>query len=174
MMLKVSTMTQTNWYALHVKARHEFVVSGELQRKGISTFLPSVTRLNQWSDRKKQVQVPLFPGYLFVSIAPEPDEFQNVIKTRGTVRFISLVPGHPTPVAPEEINSLKILLGSGENIDIYPDLQEGTQVRVTRGVFRGARGILKQKHNKHEFLVSVEMLGRSVAVKMYADDVEAA
>ena len=167
-------MTLTNWYALHVKSRHEFVVSGELQRKGIETFLPSVTRLNQWNDRKKQVEVPLFPGYLFVSIAPEPGEFQNVIKTRGTVMFISLSPGCPTPVAPEEIESLKILLGSGERIDIYPHLQEGTPVRVTRGAFRGARGILKQKQDQHVFLVSMELLGRSVAVKMHADDVEAA
>ena len=167
-------MTQTNWYALYVISRHEFVVSGELRRKGIETFLPSITRLNQWNDRKKQVEVPLFPGYLFVSIAPEPDEFQNVIKTRGIVMFISLTPGHPTPVAPEEIDSLKILLGSGERIDIYPHLQEGTPVRVTRGVLRGARGILKQKHNQHVFLVSMDLLGRSVAVKIYARDVEAA
>jgi transcriptional antiterminator NusG len=167
-------MTQTNWYALYVKSRHEFVVSGELRRKGIETFLPSVIQLNQWNDRKKQVEVPLFPGYLFVSIAPEPDEFQSVIKTRGTVMFISLAPGHPTPVAPEEIDSLKILLGSGERIDLYPHLQEGTPVLVTRGVLRGARGVLKQKHDQHVFFVSMELLGRSVAVKIYASDVEAA
>lgn len=171
---KVSAMTHTNWYALYVKSRHEFVVSSELRRKGIETFLPSVTRLNQWNDRKKQVELPLFPGYLFVSIAPEPEEFQNVIKTRGTVMFISQAPGHPTPVVPEEINSLKILLESGERIDIYPHLQEGAPVRVTRGVFRGARGILKQKHDKHVFLLSMELLGRSVAVKIHASDVEAA
>jgi transcription antitermination factor NusG len=121
------------------------------------------------------VEVPLFPGYLFVSVAPEPEEFMSVIKTRGTVTFISLVPGHPTPVAPEEIEYLKMLLGSGEHIDIYPHLQEGTPVCVTKGVFRGARGILKQKHHgQHVFLVNIELLGRSVAVKMYAEDVEAA
>lgn len=167
-------MTKTNWYAVYVKSRHEFVVSGELREKGIETFLPSVTKLHQWKDRKKQVDVPLFPGYLFVSIAPEPGAFLNVIKTRGMVTFISLVPGHPTPVAPEEIDSLKIVLGSGERVDIYPHLQEGTPVRVTKGVFRGARGVLKQKHDQHFFLVSMELLGRSVAVKIYAGDVEAA
>lgn len=173
-MRQVTAMTQNNWYAVYVKSRHEFAVSGELRRKGIETFLPSVTRLNQWNDRKKQVEVPLFPGYLFVSIAPEPEEFMNVIKTRGTVTFISLAPGHPTPVLPEEINSLKILLESGERIDIYPHLREGTQVRVTRGVFQGARGILQQKHDQHVFFVRMELLGRSVAVKIYASDVEAA
>jgi transcription termination/antitermination protein NusG len=167
-------MTKTNWYAVYVKSRHEFVVSGELRQKGIETFLPSVAKLHQWKDRKKQVDVPLFPGYLFVSIAPEPEAFLNVIKTRGTVTFISLVPGHPTPVAPEEIDSLKIVIGSGECVDIYPHLQEGTPVRVTKGVFRGARGVLQQKHEQHFFLVSMELLGRSVAVKILAGDVEAA
>ena len=167
-------MTQTNWYALYVKSRHEFFVSSELRRKGVETFLPSVTKLNQWNDRKKQVEMPLFPGYLFVSIASEPQEFHNVVKTRGAVMVISLAPGHPTPVAPEEIDSLKILIGSGERIDIYPRLQEGAPVRVTRGVFKGARGILKKKHDQHLFLVSMELLGRSVAVKIYASDVEPA
>lgn len=167
-------MMKTNWYAVYVKSRHEFVVSGELRQKGIETFLPSVAKLHQWKDRKKQVEMPLFPGYVFVSIAPEPEAFQNVIKTRGTVTFISLVPGHPTPVAPEEIDSLKIVLGSGECVDIYPHLQEGTPVRVTKGVFRGARGVLEQKRDQHFFLVSMELLGRSVAVKILAGDVEAA
>jgi len=168
-------MTQTNWYALYVKSRHEFVVSDELRRKGIETFLPSVTKLSQWKDRKKQVEVPMFPGYLFVSIAPEPEEFLNVIKTRGTVKFISLVPGHPTPVVLQEIESLKMLLAGGVHVDIYPHLQEGMSVRVMNGVFRGARGILKQKHHgQHVFLVNIELLGRSVAVKMCAEDVEAA
>ncbi len=116
----------------------------------------------------------MFPGYLFVSIVPEPREFLKVIKTRGTVTFISLVPGNPTPVAPEEITSLKILLNSEEEVDIYPHMQEGTPVRVIKGVLKGATGTLKRKQNQHTFLVSMELLGRSVAVKIYADDVEAA
>lgn len=167
-------MIKTNWYVIYVRSRHEFFVSEELQQNGVETFLPSVTRIHQWRDRKKLVQVPMFPGYLFVSIIPKPHEFLRVIKTRGTVTFISLVPGHPTPVAPEEITSLKILLSSEEKVDIYPHMQEGTPVRVIKGVFKGATGILKQKQNQHTFLVSMELLGRSVAVKIYADDVEAA
>jgi transcription antitermination factor NusG len=167
-------MRTTNWYALYVKSRHEFVVSDELRRKGVETFLPSVTKLHQWKDRKKQIEVPLFPGYLFVSIAPEPEEFLNVIKTRGTVTFISLLPGHPTPVAPEEIDSLKVLLKSGESIDLYPRVREGAPVRVTKGVFRGARGVVQQKRDQHIFLVAIELLGRCVGVKIRAEDIEAA
>lgn len=169
-----ATMTNANWYAIYVKSRHEFVVSGELQSKGIETFLPSVTKLNQWKDRKKRVDVPLFPGYLFVSIAPDPEEFLRVLKTRGAVTFISLEPGHPTPVAPEEIRALKILLDVGEKIDVYPHLKQGARVRVKNGAFRGAEGILARKEDHHVLLVSIELLGRSVGVKIYADDIEAA
>jgi transcription antitermination factor NusG len=168
-------MTQMNWYALYVKSKHEFVVSNELRQKSIETFLPAMTMQRQWKDRKKLVDVPLFPGYVFVSIAPEAEEFLRVIKTRGTVKFISLEPGHPTPVATEEIESLKRILASGHPAEIYPHLQEGMPVRVTRGVFQGALGILKQKHHEqHVFIVNIEVLGRSVAVKMFAEDIEAA
>jgi transcription antitermination factor NusG len=166
--------TGSNWYALSVKSRHEFTVSGELRRKGIETFLPSIMKVSQWKDRKKRVEFPLFPGYVFVSIAPDPEEFVKVVKTRGTVRFISLEPGHPTPVAVEEINALKIILDSGEQIDVYPGLKQGARVRVRSGIFQGAEGILTKKEDHHMLLISMELLGRSVGVKIFADDVEAA
>ncbi len=165
---------ETNWYALYVKSRHEFTVSEELQRKGVETFLPSVTKLSQWKDRKKRVEFPLFPGYLFVSIAPEPEKFLNVIRTRGTVTFVSLEPGCPTPVAPEEISALKIILAGGEEVDIYPRLKQGSRVRMKNGVFRGAEGILEKKEDRHMLVVGIKLLGRSVGVKVYAEDVEAA
>jgi transcription antitermination factor NusG len=166
-------MSKANWYALYVKSRHEFVVFGELRRKGIETYLPSVAKLSQWKDRKKLVEVPLFPGYLFVHITPDQEEFSRVIKTRGTVTFISLDPGHPTPLSNEEVSSLKILLESGEEVDIYPQLKEGTPVRMKRGVLKGAEGILAKKHNQSIFIISIELLGRSVGVKIHADDIEA-
>jgi len=166
-------MAQANWYAIYVKSRHEFVVSNELQRKGIETFLPATTKLNQWKDRKKRVEFPLFPGYLFVSIAPEPQEFMRVVKTRGTLRFISLEPGYPTPVAPEEIRALKIVMEKGEQVDIYPHLKQGSRVRVKSGVFQGTEGVLAKKEDQQLLLVNIEVLGRSVGVKIYADDIEA-
>ncbi len=167
-------MMNVNWYAVYVKSRHEFVVSGELQSKGIETFLPSVTTLSQWKDRKKRIATPLFPGYLFVSILPDPEEFVRVVKTRGAVSFISLEPGHPSPVDPAEISALKILLESGEEIDIHPHLKPGARVRVKTGVFQGATGTLARKDDHHILLVSIELLGRSVGVKICAGDVEAA
>ncbi len=97
-----------NWYALYVKSRHEFVANNELIKKDITTFLPSVKRLREWKDRKKWVDFPLFPGYLFIYIQPRPESFLSVLKTRGAVNLLSTEPGYPTPVPADEINSLQV------------------------------------------------------------------
>lgn len=163
-----------NWYALHVRSRHEFAASSELQRKGIESFLPSVMRVSRWKDRNKHVEFPLFPGYLFVHIAARPDEYLRVVTTRGTVRLLSLEPGYPTPVPADEIDSLRVLLMSGKPFDVYPCLTPGTRVRVKRGPLTGAEGVLALREDPCLFHVNIEILGRSVGVKVYADDVEQA
>jgi len=164
---------ELNWYALYVKSRHEFVACNELMKKGIETYLPTVKRLRQWKDRRKFVDFPLFPGYLFVHICAAPEIFLDVLKTRGVVNFISQKPGHPAPVSPEEINSLKLLIQSGKEFDVHPFLKEGTRVRVRRGPLRGAEGVLMKKGDQYLFHVNIDLLGRSVGVKIYADDLEA-
>ncbi len=163
-----------NWYVVHVKSRHEFVTHGELTRKGVEAYLPSIKKLRQWSDRKTLIEAPLFPGYLFVHVRSNTDEFLNVLKTRGTVSLLSLIPGHPTPVPVEEISSLKLLVESGSELDIYPFLKEGERIRIKRGPLTGAEGILSKKEGHHIFLVNIELLGRSIGVKIYAEDLEAA
>jgi transcription antitermination factor NusG len=163
-----------NWYALWVKSRHEFVAAEELTRKNIANFLPSVPRTRQWKDRKKVVDFPLFPGYLFVHIAPEPGVILDVVKTRGSVRFVSLEPGHPTSVPPEDIASLKTMLECGEPIDVFPAFKDGTTVRVKRGPLCGAVGVLAKKEGRDMFLINFDLLGRSVGLKICADDVERA
>ena len=167
-------MTPINWYAIYTKPRHEFVVHGELQKKGIESFLPSYKRLQQWKDRKKLVEFPLFPGYLFVHMSHESASFLNVLKTRSVVTFISAEPGNPSTVSNEEIQSLKLLLDSGEELDVHPHLKEGELIRIRSGPLRGAEGVLVMKENQYQFMVNVHLLGRSVGVKIYADQLEAA
>jgi transcriptional antiterminator NusG len=169
----MKTMEQ-NWFALAVRSRHEFVVHDVLRKKGIVAFLPSVKRVRQWKDRKTSVEFPLFPGYLFVSIFPHPEEFMKVIKVPGSVTLLSLVPGYPTPVPSEEIDALKIVLDSGAAFDVYPQFNEGARVRIKKGPLCGAEGILANKEDQQVFMVNVELLGRSVGVKIQAQDVETA
>jgi transcriptional antiterminator NusG len=163
-----------SWYALYVKSRHEFVSLSELSQKGIETFLPSIKKPRQWKDRKKIVEFPLFPGYLFVRVQPSPEKLLNVLKTRGVVTFISLSSGNPSTVPDEEMDSLKLLVESGEELDIYPHLKEGTEVVVKRGPLKGAHGILIRRAEQYMFLINIKLLGKSVGVKVYEDDLEAA
>jgi len=162
-----------NWYAVHVKSRHEFIAAGELVRKGIEVFVPSVKKLRQWKDRKKLIEFPLFPGYAFVRVPAYPGAFVDILKTRGITGFITLQPGSPTQVDSYEIDSLRLLLGSGRDIDVYPGLKEGTRVRITRGPLTNAEGFLIRKIDEFVFVVNVEILGRSVAVKIAPHDVNA-
>jgi transcriptional antiterminator NusG len=172
MIEKQSADTTKNWYALCVKSRHEFIAFSGLIRKEIETFLPSTKRFRQWRDRRKLVEFPLFPGYMFVHIQPNPEEFLNVLKSGGVVSFVSLTPGHPTPVPFSEITSLKLVVESGKELNIYSSLKEGSLVRVKMGPLKGAEGILTQKDNQYMFSVNIKLLGRSIGVKVHADDLE--
>lgn len=161
-----------NWYALHVRSRHEFAATSELGRKGVEVFMPSVSRQSRWKDRTRIVAFPLFPGYVFVRIVRAAEEFLKVIKTRGAVHFICLTPGHPTPVDRSEIDALRTMLQSGASVDVYPGLTPGTRVQVVRGPLMGAQGVLARRENGHEFCVNMELLGRSVGLRISAGDIE--
>jgi transcription antitermination factor NusG len=120
------------------------------------------------------IETPLFPGYLFVSVQPYPEYFINVLKTAGAVCLVCTEPGHPTPVDDDEMFSLRLLVESGSELDIYPSLREGNRVRIRRGPLKGAEGILTHKEESCMFLVTVSLLGRTVGVKICAEDLEAA
>jgi transcription antitermination factor NusG len=164
----------SNWYALWVKSRSEFFTAQELSRKGIENYVPTITRIRQWADRRKKVDFPLFPGYVLVHVLPMAEVFLNVVKTHGSVNFVCLEPGRPTPVPPQEIESLKVLLQSGSRLDIYTALKEGTTVRVKRGALSGAIGILEKRKKEDIFIVNIEILGRSVGTRIHPDDIEQA
>lgn len=172
--MREATTITCGWYVVYVKSRHEFVVQDELVRKGFEVFLPSVRKSSQWKDRKKMIEYPLFPGYVFVNVLAYPGAFLDVLKTRGVVAFVSLEPATPTPVDADEISSLRLLIGSGKNVDIYPHLKEGTRVRIKNGPLLNAEGVLNKKDNDYIFSINVELLGRSVSVKISAQDIESA
>lgn len=159
------------WYALYVKSRHEFSVLDRLSRAGIETFLPSVERLSRWKDRKKLIQHPLFPGYLFIHIRRTHQDIMTVLKTPGVLRFIGFEPRNPEVIPDEQIYSLRRLIESREKVDPYPYIKEGQRVSVKRGPLTGATGILIKKEDRHIFVVSIDILKRSVAVKIDASDV---
>jgi len=169
---RICEEVMSNWYAAHVRSRHEFVTAAELTRKGILVFLPTFKKISRWTDRKKLIECPLFAGYIFVCIRSGPGMFLEVLKTRGVVTFICLEPGLPTPIDVAEITSLRLMIESGRVIDVHPAMQEGMRVRLKSGSLMGASGILMKKENEFVFSVNIELLGRSVAVKVSPNDIE--
>ncbi len=163
---------QPQWYAVHVRSRHEFRVCDRLSMKGIETFLPAVERLRKWKDRKKLVEFPLFPGYIFVHTTKAAGNLLSVLKVRGVVRMLCTIPGEPDPIPEEQILSLKRLVENKEEIDPYPYLNEGQMVRIKKGPLAGVEGILVERVDKHILVLSVDVLRQGVALKIDASDVE--
>ncbi len=161
-----------SWYCIYVKSRHEFKVSERLSKLGIEVFLPAVERLRKWKDRKKLVKFPLFPGYLFVNIEKSYELILRVLKTPGVVCFIKNALGEPEPVPEEQIIPLKKAVENKVEIDPYPYLKEGQRVRIKSGALQGVTGILKSKEKKHYLILAIDILQRSVSVRIDASEVE--
>ncbi len=160
------------WYAVHVRSRHEFQVNDRLTLKGIESFLPTVERLRKWKDRKKLIAFPLFPGYVFVHTTRESNNLLMVLKVKGVVRILCTIPGEPDPIPEDQILSLKKLVENKEELDPYPYLNEGQKVRIKKGPLYGVEGILVEKIDKHILVLSVDVLRQGVALKISASDVE--
>jgi transcription antitermination factor NusG len=162
-----------NWFAVHVRSRHEFQVYEKLTGSGIDTFLPTVERLRKWKDRNKRIRFPLFPGYLFVHVSSNRHVILSVLKTKGVVRLLGQEPGDPEPVPDGQIHALKRLIESNAQLDPYPFLREGQRVRIARGPLEGIEGLLVRKKDRHMLVLSVDILRQSTAVTIETTDVEA-
>jgi transcription antitermination factor NusG len=154
---------QHQWYAVRTAAGREKIVSAQLQSKGFEDFLPQYKVRRQWSDRKKELEQPLFPGYLFCRF-----DFSNrlpILITPG----VKLIVGYgkvPAPVGDAEIESLRRAVASGAQAMPWPYLSIGQRVRVREGSLSGVEGILLQIKNSWRIVLSVELLRRSVAVEL--------
>ena len=132
--------TDLCWFALTVRSRHEFVARDELERKG-DRNLPAVGHQAAAVARPEEAgRVPVFPGYCFVHIPARPNEFLHVLKTRGTVSLVSLVPGHPTPVPRQEIDALRTVTASGAALRRLSGVQAGHAGAHPAGAAPGRRG----------------------------------
>jgi transcription antitermination factor NusG len=161
-----------NWYAVHVRSRHEFKVTARLTGAGVEAFLPSVDRVRKWKDRKKIVTFPLFPGYVFVGLKDPDGERLPVLKTPGVVGFVGRSASGPEIMALDQVITLMKLVESREGIDPYPYLKEGNRVRIKSGPLTGVEGILIERKGLHVLAVSVDILRQGVSIQIDADCVE--
>jgi transcription antitermination factor NusG len=153
------------WYALQVRSRYEMGVARQLRGMGYEEFLPLYECRKRWSDRVKEVQTPLFPGYLFCRF--DPQNRLPILKTPGVIQVVGYS-RQPIPVDEDEIKSIQMLVTSGIPNQPWPFLSVGQKVRIESGPFRGLEGALVEFKGNRRLILSVSLLQRSVAVEMDA------
>ena len=151
----------SRWYALYVRSRHERVVEGGLKGKGYSAFSPFYRTKRKRVDRVAEVDVPLFPGYVFCLF--DSNKRLPILMTPGIVGIVG--PGHrPEPVDDVEIASIRTLALSGRPVQPWPFLRSGQRVRLQDGPLLGAEGIFLRVKDECHLVVSITLLQRSVSV----------
>ena len=154
------------WYALHVRTRFEKVVARNLRGKGYEEFLPLYKRTNRWSDRLKEIELPLFPGYVFCRF--DPHDRLPVLTVPG-VNAIVGIGKTLMPIEQTELDAVQAVLKSDAFCEPWPYLQVGQHVEVEYGPLAGTKGIVATVKNTYRLVISVNMLQRSVAVEIDRD-----
>jgi len=161
-------MVQQRWYAVYTCANHEKRVAAELHARTIENFLPVYTSVRRWKDRQMRLELPLFPGYVFVRLAL--CDRQRVVRVPSVVRLVGFG-GLPTALPDAEMEIMRSGLSQSLGAEPHPFLTVGRHVRITGGPFAGLEGVLKRKKSNLRVVVSLELIRRSVAVDVDAADV---
>jgi transcription antitermination factor NusG len=167
----LATETDARWYAIRTRSRHEKVAARELDAQGIPVFLPLLTSVRQWSDRRTEVELPLFPGYAFVRVAYSSGDRVRVLRATGVVNFVG-----PSAVGAsipdEQIESIRTILVQKIPLTDHPFLRLGQRIRVRSGALSGVEGILVAMKGSRSLVISVEPIQRSLCIKLDDYDVE--
>jgi transcription antitermination factor NusG len=161
-------VTSAHWYAAYTCAQHEKRVAAELGMRGVEHFLPLYSSVRRWKDRRVQLELPLFPGYVFVRLALR--DRLRVVQIRSVVRLVGFG-GAPTELPDTEMEIMRSGLSQGLRAEPHPFLTIGRRVAITGGPFAGLEGVLKRKKNSLRVVVSLELIQRSVAVDVDVADI---
>jgi transcription antitermination factor NusG len=161
------------WFAVQTRPRHEKKVAGELQEKGISALLPLSSQKRKWSDRERLVEFPLFPQYVFVRIAQNLDARVAVLRTSGITSFVGNR-GIGIPIPTEQIERIQRITEQAVPLTAHPFLNVGERIRIRGGALDGLQGILTAVDGNRTLVVSVDLIQRSVAIRLAGFAVERA
>ena len=165
--LPISWLEQ-HWYAAYTCANQEKRVAAELDVRAVEHFLPLYSSVRRWSDRRVSLELPLFPGYVFVRLALR--DRLRVLQIRTVVRLVGFN-GHPAALPDTEMEIMRSGLSRTLGAEPHPFLRIGRRVRITGGPFAGLEGVLKRKRNSLRVVVSLGLIQRSVAVDVEFADV---
>ncbi|HLW81509.1 MAG TPA: UpxY family transcription antiterminator [Candidatus Acidoferrales bacterium] len=156
------------WYAAYTSANHEKRVAEQLVGRGVEHFLPLYEAVHQWKDRRVRLQLPLFPGYVFVRLALA--ERLKVLKVPGVARLVGFG-DKPAPLSDCEIEALRGGLQCQIKMQPHPYLSEGHKVRIMRGPLAGMEGIVLRRKGNLRLVLSLDLIMRSVIVDVDAEDI---
>jgi transcription antitermination factor NusG len=161
--------SELNWYALYTCPRHEKCVAQQIEQRSISCFLPLYRSVRRWKDRRKELELALFPGYVFVRLELK-DRFR-VLQLPSAVHLVSFN-GQPAVLPEAEIDGLRQRLSRGAHMEPHPYLREGCRVRVCGGPMQGLEGIIVRRKDNCRVVFSLDLIMRSLAVEVDESDVE--
>ncbi len=148
------------WFAIQVRPRHEFIAAAHLCHKGYEQFLPTYKVKRNWSDRQKEIELPLFPGYIFCRF--DAQLRVPIVSTPGVVRVV----GAHMPIAQGEMEAIQQVMSHGIPAEPCPYLKIGSKVQVTAGPLAGVCGILQVHKNQHRLILSVTLVENSISVEI--------
>jgi len=151
-----------NWYALQVRHNHERLVSTVLSSKGYLEFFPTYRKQRRRSDRTVEIEMPLFPGYVFCRF--DARDFRvPIVTTPGVIRIVGIARG-PVPVDDSEIAAIQRVVASGFTVEPWPYVRTGQNIRIQHGALAGVEGVLVDVKNHRRLIVSITLLQRSIHV----------
>jgi transcription antitermination factor NusG len=159
---------QPQWYAAYTSSNHEKSVAAQLRERNVEHFLPLYRTVHRWRDRRVRLEVPLFPGYLFVRLALR--DRMRVLEVPSVVRLVGFGE-HPAALPEQEIETLRRGFEGGVWAQPHPYLTKGRRVRIKDGPLAGLEGILLRRTNGLRVVISIELIMRSLAVEVDAADV---
>jgi transcription antitermination factor NusG len=151
------------WFAIQVRSKFEWRVSTILKGAGYETFLPTYRDRRTWSDRIKEIKVPLFPGYTFCRF--DPQRRLPILQTPGIMDVVSFA-NQPAPVPEDEISAVRAVVETDLGVRPWPFLQVGQKVRINKGPLTGVEGFLVEFKHGFRLVVSITILNRSVAAEL--------
>lgn len=147
------------------------MVAAQLRSRGVDAYLPLVEEIHRWSDRRKRVQVPLFPGYAFIHAQ---DSAETMVTVAQVESVVGIVGAHPagTPIPDEQIEAVQRLVSHNVPCVNHPFLEVGQRVRIRGGALDGVQGTLLARKGETSLVVSIQLIQRSLAVRIEGYDVE--
>lgn len=160
---------EERWYAAQTCANHEKRVLEQLNQRTVEAYLPLYGSVRRWKDRRVRLELPLFPGYVFVHLALH--DRLRVLQTCSVVRLVGFS-GQPVALPDQEIEALRRGLTPEMRIEPHPYLRVGQRARVKTGPLQGLEGILVRKKNGSRFILSLDLIMRSVAAEIDVAELE--